>query len=223
MTNLDLSSDYRMLEEITRNIESCRKTFTRKFYNTNRDLPNVSNFSVCEEATNILFYLQHLYKLKQQAGVYKTNIKFLPYSFIKRKQNTTFLHFKRNLIYWHIEWVFVNADNLKMVDNKVLETEKLGNALHKYFIKQDDVVIQEKLAYYQACDITGVKVFLKAEQCSGNRYYEIDLSETVRECLRDKTIVEYPTFYVVLKEHAHIFDVIGMGNVQKETKTYVRY
>lgn len=43
MTNLDLSSDYRMLEELTRNVEVYKKTLTRKFFNTNKELPHVSN------------------------------------------------------------------------------------------------------------------------------------------------------------------------------------
>lgn len=105
-----------------------------------------------------------------------------------------------------------------MVDKKVAETEKLGSVLHKYFTKQDDDVIQEKLQYYQACDATGVRVFLKAEQCAGNQYFEADLGESVRENLRNKIIVEYPTFYVVFKEHAGVFNVIDTGIAKTITK-----
>lgn len=41
-SNMDLASDYRLLEEITRNIQS-RKTFAKKFFKTNKELPYVSN------------------------------------------------------------------------------------------------------------------------------------------------------------------------------------
>lgn len=153
--------------------------------------------------------------MKQRAGVYKTNIKYLPSCFVKRKQNTTILHFKSNVIYWHIEWIFVNADNLRMVDKKVAETEKLGSVLYKHLTDEIDTVVQEKLQYYKACDVNGIRVFLKAEQCAGNKYYEVDLTENVRDNLRNKTIVEYPTFYVVLKEHASIFNLIDAGMYDK--------
>lgn len=42
MTNFDVSSDYRMLEELTRNVEVYKKTFSQKFYKANRELPHVS-------------------------------------------------------------------------------------------------------------------------------------------------------------------------------------
>lgn len=103
-----------------------------------------------------------------------------------------------------------------MVDTRVVETEKLGSAMQKYFTKQDNDVIQERLQYYQACDLTGVRVFLKAEQCAGNKYYEADLSESVRENLRGKTIVEHPTFYVVFKEHAGLFNLVDAGIVKQK-------
>lgn len=42
MTNFDLSSDYRMLEEVTRSVEGYKKSLAHKFINGNRELPHVS-------------------------------------------------------------------------------------------------------------------------------------------------------------------------------------
>lgn len=154
---------------------------------------------------------QHLYKLKAQAGVHKTNIKFLPFGFVKRKLNTTFVNFKTKIISWHIEWVFTNAENLKVVDTRVPEMQKLCDVLQKHLIKQEDAVLQEKLQYYQACDVTALKAFLKAEGCAGDRFYELDLMESVKDNLRNKIIIEYPTIHIVLKDHAGCFTLVDQG------------
>lgn len=220
MDNFDLSSDYRMLEELTRNVEIYKKTLSRKFFRANKELPHVSAI-ICGQLKIYLnlgyilcaLYFQHLYRLGRQATVHKTKLKFLPSCFVKRKQNTTYLNFKSNIIYWHIEWIFVNADNLKVIDEKVTETEKLSSILHKYLVKQEDTVLQEKLQYYQACGMTGIRIFLKAEECAGDKYYELDALETLRDNFRNKAIVEYPSLYVVLKEHANVFTVIEPGKV----------
>lgn len=132
---------------------------------------------------------------------------------MKHKENTTYLHFKTSVIHWHIEWIFVNADNLKMVDKKVPETERLISILRKYFVKQEDAVVQEKLQYYQSHDVTGIRIFLKAEECVGNKYYELDPTETLKENFKNKTIIEYPTLYIVLKEHASLFTLVDEGKI----------
>lgn len=107
-----------------------------------------------------------------------------------------------------------------MVDKKVPETEKLCSILHKYFVKQEDAVVQEKLQYYQACDVTGIKIFLKAEECAGNKYYELDPVETLKESFKNKTVIEYPTLYIVLKEHATMFTLIDEGKILQ--KVYMK-
>lgn len=44
-TNLDLSSDYKLLEEISRNVEGYKKSFIHRF-SKSKELPHVSNFLV---------------------------------------------------------------------------------------------------------------------------------------------------------------------------------
>lgn len=135
----------------------------------------------------------------------------MPYKFVRHRNNTTQLHFKTNCISWHIEWVFVNADNLRLSDARVPETEKLGSLLSKYLLKQEDLVLQEKLQYYQSADMSGLKIFLKAEQKSGKKFYELDPTMSIRENLAKKLIIEYPTIHVLLKDHGCGYDVIDSG------------
>lgn len=107
--------------------------------------------------------------------------------------------------------MFGNADNLKLTDKEVPEIATISSVLTKYLSKQDDDCLQEKLQYYQAVGIPGVKVFLKAEQKKGKKFYELDPSLTLRECLEKKLIIEYPTIHVVLKDHSCGYDIIDSG------------
>lgn len=187
-TNLDLSSDYRLMEEISRSMEAVKKNFGSK--DDSHIIP------------------PHLFRLRNVASQRKTTLKFLPFKFARHRTNTTQLHFKTNIIYWHIEWIFVNADNLKLSDSRVPETDKLGSVLNKYLQKQDDAVLQEKFQYYQAAGISGLKLFLKAEQKPGRKFYELDYTDTIKECLAKKLIIEYPTIHVLLRDHGCAYDVI---------------
>lgn len=153
-----------------------------------------------------------MYKLKTEAASRGTVIKFLPPSFVKRKSNSSQVNFSSKIIFWHVEWVFPNANNLRLIDKKVPETEKLGSILNKYFVKQENSVLQEKLQFYQSTNLSGIRLFLKAEECPGKKFYELDSLASIKENLKEKVIIEYPTIYVVLKHHADSYEVIDSGN-----------
>ncbi|KAL1488390.1 hypothetical protein ABEB36_014864 [Hypothenemus hampei] len=188
-TNMDLESDFKLLETITENVTAIKKKFGRR-PNNMRDIPIP------------------LIKLRNAAYKRKTILKFLPFKFVRRRTNTTQLNFKTNCINWHIEWVFVNAENLRLNDTRIPETEKIGSVLSKYLVKQEDKVLNEKLQYYQATDINGLKLYLKAEQKQGRKFYEMDCSLSIKENLAKKLIIEYPTIHVLLKGHEGCYDVI---------------
>lgn len=149
--------------------------------------------------------------MRNVASQRKTTLKFLPYKFERHRKNTTQANFKTNIISWHIEWVFVNADNLSLSTARVLETEKLGSVVNQFLVKQEDPVLQEKLQYYQAADVSGLKLLLKAEQKSGKKFFELDYTLSIKENLVNRLIIEYPTIHVVLKEHAAGYDIIDSG------------
>ncbi|KAJ8919064.1 hypothetical protein NQ315_016971 [Exocentrus adspersus] len=185
-TNLDLSSDYRLLEEITRNVDSSRKKFGKKWIH----IP------------------KNLMKLKTAARSRRITLKFLPHKFTRHIKNSTYLHYKTQIIYWTIDWIFVNADNLKLTDTKVSENTTIGLALSKHLSEQQDGYLQEKLQFYRAADIPGLKLYLKADQRGSKKFYELDPSLTIMECLEKKVVIEYPTIHVVLKDHSCDYDII---------------
>nr|CAI5870461.1 unnamed protein product [Callosobruchus analis] len=193
-TNFDLSSDYRLLEEISRGLEASKKSFGRKF-------DNLSGF---------------LYKLQKMCYARKTRIKFLPFKFQRRRQNST--RIKGTEIHWHIDWIFVNADNLKIEDRSVPETEKIGMAVGKHLQQNNNSSDQlsERLQYYRAVGVPGVKLFLKAEQKAGKKFFELDPDDNFTVALARKLIIEYPTIHVVLKDHACSYIVID-SDTEDET------
>jgi hypothetical protein len=56
------------------------------------------------------------------------------------------------------------------------------------------------------------------------RFYDLDVTLSLRENFENKTIVEYPTFYVITKEHSSMFDIIDSGKLfNKLFNKYYKY
>lgn len=43
------------------------------------------------------------------------------------------------------------------------------------------------------------------------RYHELDITLTLKENLENKTIIEFPIFYVVLKDHIDMYEIVDTG------------
>ncbi|CAG9856385.1 unnamed protein product [Phyllotreta striolata] len=183
-TNLDLTSDYRLLEEVSRSLENSRKHFRGIRWN---NIPH------------------RLIRLRNVAKSQKIELKFLPPKFARHKNNATYL--KLNRIFWHIEWVFVNSDNTILHDSNVPDTQKLCSTLERH-LDANNEALAEKLQYYRAVGLSGIKLLLKAEQKGGKKFYEIDGNVQLKESLQKKIIIEYPTIHVVLKDHSCGYNII---------------
>lgn len=124
----------------------------------------------------------------------------------------TWFNYDLKLIEWHVDWIFVNSNNLKLSESGVAENIRLVTTLEKYLNKIENEDLQEKLQFYQAVGLPGIRLLLKAEQKRGGRkFYEIESSDTLRECLKNKLVIEYPTIHVVLKDQADFYDIIDSG------------
>ncbi|XP_075226555.1 box C/D snoRNA protein 1 [Lycorma delicatula] len=187
-TNMDLQNDYRLLEEIGRSVEKYSKD-KRIHYNKIYDqLPT------------------HLLRLRAAASRRNTVLQFLPKNFDRHKNNTTFLDYKTQELLWRIEWIFPQADCAKYIDKRVVDTELLGNILDNYInpLHNND----KQLQYYHAAGHSGITLLLIAEKVPGQRFYELDLRSSFRENFVNKVIVEFPTIYVLLKDHKQCYDII---------------
>jgi hypothetical protein len=74
-------------------------------------------FFLCHHLSNKMVDMDHkfqnLYKLRAAARRRRTNLHFMPHNFTRSRANTTYFNWKEQLIYWRVEWIFSQADNIK--------------------------------------------------------------------------------------------------------------
>lgn len=200
MTEMDFMSDYTFLEECTRYVSSRKSDKLKMHTRYNKNLPN------------------NLYRLRAAAIERKITLRFLLRLFTRHKENTTIYNAKMKKIFWHIEWIFPMANHLKIIDEQADECTLLSELLNKYLMPTDNnvasTIVPKPLEYYQSRGIAGVRILLKAEgikRCK-NRYFELSADKTLNDNLCGKTIVEFPTIFIVYKDiAADNFDVIDSG------------
>lgn len=107
-----------------------------------------------------------------------------------------------------MEWIFVQADNLKIVEEKCDENLNLSTILNQYL--KPEKYASDCLKYYQSVGLNGVNLFLKADMKQGEKYYQLEMSSCLKECLRNRNIIEFPVVYVVFKDHG-LFEIIDSG------------
>ncbi|KAL7300833.1 hypothetical protein TKK_0006392 [Trichogramma kaykai] len=201
-TDLDLLSDYRFLEGIGRSVEAMQKD-PLKLSTRTGNLPPI------------------LMKLRIAAQKRGANLRFLPRHFSKHAENSTFLNFKTHELFWRLELIFPNAENSKWVINRVQDEKKLSTVLEELFnadpLKEQTeessnnlIALQSKLKYYKGTGIPGLRALLKAEgvKKSNSRFWELDMTESLRDNFNKKTIIEFPIIYIILKDHADMFEII---------------
>lgn len=201
MTQLDFMSDYHFLEECTRYVADRKRDKIKKYTIYNKELPT------------------HLFRLRAAANQRKTTLRFLLSNFTKHRINTTKLDFRKQIIYWKVEWNFPNVgeSTLTFFDDVCAEGDTIGSLLEKYLNPESEVDIpgRKQLEYYQGKGVDALRILLKAEgvRKSSNRYYELDYRLSLRENLAGKTIVEFPVIAVVFEEVAQELDIIHSGKI----------
>ncbi|XP_035909224.1 box C/D snoRNA protein 1 isoform X2 [Anopheles stephensi] len=211
MTRVDLMNDYYFLEECTKFVQDRKRDHRKRFTCINKYLPN------------------HLARLQRAASTRGTCLRFMLQHFSKRQKNTTYLDFKSGKIMWRIEWCFPDgSETLAFVDENVSEDCKLHDIVDKYLqpAGKSNIPGATKLVYYQARGISAVSLLLKAEgikQCR-DRTIQLNINDTLHEALRGKTVVEFPTIYVVFTDHLDQYDVVDSeADMEVEMQQYNRF
>lgn len=193
MTENDFMSDYCFLEECTRYTNTRKHDQIKRATRYNKMLPT------------------HLFKLRSAAHERGVQLRFLLQNFTKHKNNTTFYDWNLKVIHWRIDWIFIHAQNALVADERADENEKLATVLGHHIKTHSDSV--NKLAFYESKGMNGLTILLKAEgvkRCA-NRYYELDVSKSLKVNLRNKVIVEYPVIMVIYNDLRSEFDIIEDG------------
>lgn len=195
MTDVDFMSDYCFLEECTRYVADRKRDKIKSFTSYNKRLP------------------AKLFKLRHAARERGIRLKFLLSNFTRNQCNTSSFERDGGVINWRVEWIYPNAECLRIVDEQCSENEKLTELAEKH-LKSSSEADRKQLVYHQSRGIGGLTFLLKAEgvkKCK-NRFYELDVQKSLKDNLKGKTLVEYPVIYVVFAEVAReMFDVIEDG------------
>lgn len=191
ITESDLMSDYVFLESAT-NFTSARRTDKIK------RCPARNQLSTKE------------IKLKKAADseARKIKLSFLLPNFDKHKANKTYYDWKSEVIYWCIEWRFINANNKIIIDERCCESKTMNELIAKYFVSCDAL---SSLSCYRSKGLENIGLLLKAEgvRKSQNRFYLLDLSKTLQDNLQGKIIVEFPVIFVVFDSDLQEYDIIN--------------
>ncbi|XP_030063647.1 box C/D snoRNA protein 1 [Microcaecilia unicolor] len=193
---MTLLSDYRFLEDVARTYDCA--------------------------ARDVLLHKPTSYKflgfMKNRARKCKIDLKILPVGFKKRRENSTFFCQKQKRFCWHLKLIFPQS-HAEYMAKRVPDDRTLHEILKKYIsLKESDPVIRQRLKAYILSQ-SGVSVFMKAEseKHSSARWYELDSEKSLFENLKNKTIVEYPTLHVVLKDFRN--DFLGVGQETSDTRS----
>uniref|UniRef100_A0A182TGI7 Box C/D snoRNA protein 1 n=1 Tax=Anopheles melas TaxID=34690 RepID=A0A182TGI7_9DIPT len=210
MTKMDLMNDYYFLEDCTKFVQDRKRDQRKRFTYHKKNLPI------------------HMMRLQQAALDRGIVLKFMFQNSSKRQKNTSYLDFKTEKIFWRIEWCFPQTnENYVYIDKHICEDSKLCDIVDTYLQPSSKHIIPgvDKLANYQARGVVGVSLLLKAEgvQKCYDRVTLMNIHDTLRDSLRDKTIVEYPTIYVVLNDQLDQFHIIDSDDDQKDEICHINH
>lgn len=196
ITESDLMSDYIFLEDCTQYASARRTDKVKKFTAHNNQTFVTSKIAKLRKATT--------------DPERQITLEILLSNFDKHKTNTTFYDWKSEVIFWRIEWRFIDEKTIIAFDEKCNETETVTSLISKYFENKN---VNEPLERFREQGWEKLTLLLKAEgirKCQ-NRFFPIDLSKTLKQNLFKRTIVEFPVIYVVLNENIDKYEVISNG------------
>uniref|UniRef100_A0AAX7T0A1 Box C/D snoRNA protein 1 n=1 Tax=Astatotilapia calliptera TaxID=8154 RepID=A0AAX7T0A1_ASTCA len=140
-------------------------------------------------------------KLASNARKMNITLRFLPITFSKSRENSTFFLTKEKLFLWHLKLIFPQSSS-EFTQRRVSDKQTLKQILTSYIHPtESDPVTRQK-------------------------YHELDIEKSLRDNLSYKTLIEYPELHVVLKDHWKDYPLKGPAKndkvgQEKETATQV--
>ncbi|XP_077133650.1 box C/D snoRNA protein 1 [Ranitomeya variabilis] len=151
--------------------------------------------------------------MKNRARKQDIDLRLLPIGFSKRKANSTFFHKKEQRFYWQLQLQFPQS-RAEYTEKRVPDS-KIVNEILKTYIDpaESDPIIRQRLREYVQSPSDVTVLMMAARKAPGpDRYYELDSSKSLLENLRHKTVIEYPTLYVALKDFTKDILLVGQAN-----------
>ncbi|EGG19780.1 hypothetical protein DFA_06881 [Cavenderia fasciculata] len=194
---------------------------------TDRDIVNENINRVHESGKNLIDSSMVQTKsvfLQKAAFKRMINLYIMPKQMSRHKDNTSNFRQKENLIYWKMEWNFVN-DLFKIVNDNVCETDSIKDIILKHI--NDPVNRYELKKYFKNNpDSKDPILLMKRERCTANQYYRIPLDSTLSSCLQYKELIEFPSILVInqheLVNYPIVDDPQQLEEIQKEQKEIIQ-
>ncbi|XP_029987634.1 box C/D snoRNA protein 1 [Sphaeramia orbicularis] len=152
-------------------------------------------------------------RLASNARKMNITLRFLPTTFTKSRENSTFFYAKEKQFMWHLKLIFPQSST-EFSQRRVSDRQTLKQILIPYIHPtESDPVTRQKLKMYANELFDHVKVFMKAEGRKANsvRYHEMDIEKSLRDNLSYKTLIEYPVLHVVLRDHWKDYPLKGQA------------
>lgn len=196
MTPLDFMNDYYFLEEATR--------FTKQIKSN-------------EKVNVTVKRLQPKFLILKKAA-FKRNVKlfYLNDGLVKRRQNYSKYDRIKDEITWQVHVVFPNTDF--KTNKRFNENIKIQDIVKTILEAYEN---EKQLDFYRAQGINKIRVLLKTEglKNNANRFYDLDLNQTLKTCLSRKVIIEYPTLYIVFDYLIDNFNTIDSDGMHENVKS----
>nr|CAD7405113.1 unnamed protein product [Timema cristinae] len=210
-TNMDLQSDYMLLEEMTRNVEKYSRDPLKGHGRNEKDIPHVHPLALPSQEflpTQGQHHVLGLEDITSSGGGWSgSSHKETTSSVLMKGERTASVLMKGE----RTASVLMKDKRIASVDERLGENVRIGSHVNKYLDPAVcDLSLREHLQFYQSAGLSGVHLMLKAEKVpkAGVWYYELDPALTLKENLAGKCVIEFPTVYVVLEHHKHLFETL---------------
>lgn len=83
---------------------------------------------------------QHLHKLRCAAANRKVSLLFMPQVFGRHKENTTYLNWKTNELFWRLEWIFPQAQDTKCITDRYRWIQVISESLNSLWAMNNSLL-----------------------------------------------------------------------------------
>ncbi|OUC42550.1 PUB domain protein [Trichinella nativa] len=129
---------------------------------------------------------------------------------------------KADTSFWSVEFIFhFNSNNnnpLSVICDKIPNSLSLLTLLKNLFKPKPNSEFAEQSAllnnYANIINLNDLCCFFKVEQnwwTKDDRYYAVDMNSSLIEILKDKIVVEFPTFHICQSENAYKFPIFDQA------------
>jgi len=190
-TELDLVNDFRLLEEATRQVESCRRDKLKR---------NTRQGTEVMRAPRLPRQLANLQNQARQRGI---RLRYLPPHFSRRTSNTSSYDHRTRTISWLVHLVFPHSGKTIVMEN-VKEKTKLWRLISEFVELKSTNAIEDPFQFYRSVGYGGLQLYLKSEGIplpggKARHFYPLDMKRSLKTNLKEKILVEHPIIHIVFE------------------------